>query len=69
MVSKYQNLSVEFIRNYTKQLNFDLLAANKHFNKKQSVNIIKSEDRWFIIEPPILNGFKKITFLEAAVEI
>ncbi len=65
MVSQYQNMSIEFIKNNISFLNLNKLSKNKNYNKKNTINIVNSDDKWFIVEPPVIGNYKKVTFLTA----
>jgi hypothetical protein len=55
IVSKYQDLSVEFIKQNRALVNIPSLAENKNYNKPDTVQILKSQNRWYIIDAPIIN--------------
>jgi len=54
IVSRYQNLSSEFIITNYKLLDFSMLEKNTHYNKKNTIQIIKRYNYWYIIDAPIV---------------
>lgn len=62
IISKYQDLTAEFIKKFSNVLDFDLLATNKNFNKPDSIQIVKSSNVWFVIDPPMLDKFNLVNF-------
>jgi hypothetical protein len=69
MVSRYQNMDIDFITENLEHLKLELLSINKHFNKKDTIHVIENNKIWFIIQPPIIDSYKKVNFLSACIEL
>lgn len=55
LLSRYQDLSIDFIRQNWDLLSFENLQKNSNYNKPNTIQILKSQDRWYVIEAPIIN--------------
>jgi hypothetical protein len=54
IISQFQNLSFDFIRQHEDNINMDFLSINKNYNKPNTIQILKSQDSWYIIDAPII---------------
>lgn len=63
VISMFQNLLLPTIRKYEKKINFELLSKNSNFNQVNKIQVIKSSDSWYIIEPPIIGDVPKTNYI------
>jgi len=64
LVSKYQNLSYEFIKEFEKYLVFPALMQNKHYNKKNSIQIVSNGRYYFVIDAPIIGDIPTVLYYD-----
>ena len=62
-ISKYQSLSIDFIKSNLDLIDLESLSLNKRFNKPGTVQVVNTAAGWFIIEPPLLGDFSDVNFL------
>jgi hypothetical protein len=65
-ISRYQNLSLDYIMTNLTILNLDELFHNLHYNKPDSIQICKAGDRWFILDAPIMLHYASVNFVDEA---
>lgn len=54
LISRYQDLPIDFIRSNITELDLPELSKNPNFNKPGTIQVIYSGLNWYIIEPPII---------------
>lgn len=52
---KFQDLSIDFIKQNIYWLNVNSLMENKYYNRQNTIQILKSQDRIYIIDLPIID--------------
>ena len=54
IISEFQNLTIDFIKANQSILSMESLAKNNNYNKSDSIQILQSGERWYIIDTPII---------------
>lgn len=67
-VSKYQLMTIDTIHCLADRLDFELLSANARLID-MGIFVVKAHSKWFVIEPPILDGFEKINFVSTSIMV
>lgn len=66
IVSQYQNMSLIFIKQNIDSLHIELLYKNKNYNKRNSIKIFCHNNQYYIIDAPIVNNEKRVSFCEVS---
>lgn len=66
IVSRYQKLSYDFIVQNFGILSLENLEKNKHFNKKNTIQVFKRNEVYYVIRPTIVRN-KEIVFCEERI--
>lgn len=68
IISQYQNMSINFIRNNLSLFNMEMLKINKNYNQIDTIQIFHNQTRWYIIDASIIETKKPDSVIFCNIE-
>lgn len=62
-ISQYQNLSYDFIKEFEQYLDLTALSKNTHYNKKDTIQVLRNTHYCFIIDTPSIGKMPPVQYL------